>query len=302
MQLGIFARTFVRPTPTAVLDAVKAHGLNYVQFNMACAGLPPMPDRIDPELCDRIRQEMAARNLTMVAVSGTFNMIHPDSDKRQRGLRRLAVLAAACKRLGTSVITLCTGTRDPKDKWRHHPDNASPEAWQDLIVSMHAALQIAREHNITLAIEPEVSNVVDSAAKTRRLLDEMGSPNLKIIMDAANLFPAGTLRHQHRILDEAFALLGADIILAHAKDLSQDGEAGQLAAGTGLLDYDHYLSLLQASGFDGSLLLHSLAESQVDQAVSFLRQRLEELERKTRNTDETAEVRREPNSLPKPKQ
>ena len=277
MQLGILARTFVRPTLTAVLDAVKAHGLNYVQFNLACAGLPPMPDRIDPELCDRIRQEMAVRKLTMVAVSGTFNMIHPDLSERQRGLRRLATLAAACRRLGTSVITLCTGTRDADDKWRYHPDNASPEAWRDLVTAMQTALQIAHDRDVTLAIEPEVSNVVDSATKARRLLDEMRSPNLKIIMDAANLFPAGTLQHQHKILDKAFALLGADVILAHAKDLSRDGEAGQQAAGTGRLDYDHYLSLLQGSGFDGPLLLHSLAESQVDQAVRFLQRRLERL-------------------------
>jgi sugar phosphate isomerase/epimerase len=217
---------------------------------------------------------MMARNLTTVAVSGTFNMIHPDLTERQCGLQRLAVLAAACRRLGTSVITLCTGTRDPDDKWRHHPDNASPEAWRDLAMSMQSALQIATDHDVTLAVEPEVSNVVDSAVKARRLLDEMQSPNLKIVMDAANLFHAGTLQYQHRVLDEAFSLLADDIILAHAKDLSRDGEAGQEAAGTGLLDYDYYLSLLQSNGFDGPLLLHSLTESQVDQAVKFLQRLL----------------------------
>ena len=274
MQLGIFARTFVRPTLEEVLDAVKGHGLNCIQFNMACAGLPSMPDEIDPTLCDRIRRGMAARGLTMVAVSGTFNMIHPDPSERQRGLRRLAVLAAACKRLGTAAISLCTGTRDPDDKWRHHPDNATPQAWRDLVRSMETALQIADAHEITLGVEPEVSNVVDSAAKARRLLDETGSTRLKIVIDAANLFPAGSLSQQHRVLEEAFVLLGEEIIIAHAKDLSRDGEAGQEAAGTGLLDYDHYLALLHNNGFDGPLLLHSLAESQVPRSVQFLQQRL----------------------------
>jgi sugar phosphate isomerase/epimerase len=36
-----------------------------------------------------------------------------------------------------------------------------------------------------------VSNVIDSAQKARRLLDEIRSPRLKITMDAANLFHAG---------------------------------------------------------------------------------------------------------------
>jgi sugar phosphate isomerase/epimerase len=270
MQIGIFAKTFVRPALDAVLDAVQSHGLRHVHFDMACAGLESMPERIDPALCDRIRREMGTRNLAMASVSGTFNMSHPDPAERQRGLQRLATLAAACERLGTSVISLCTGTRDPDNKWRTHPDNGSPEAWRDMVATMQSAVLSAAERDVTLVVEPEVSNVVDSAAKARRLLDEIRSPHLKIVIDGANLFPAGTLPHQHRILDEAFSLLGDDVVLAHAKDLSRDGAAGDQAAGTGLLDYDHYLSLLHGIGFDGPLILHGLGESQVDQAVRFL--------------------------------
>ncbi|MCL7455522.1 MAG: sugar phosphate isomerase/epimerase, partial [Anaerolineae bacterium] len=77
MQLGIFTKVFERPTLELVLDAVAAHGLRQVQFNMSCAGLPSMPDVIPPGLPERIRYEMAARGMTMAAVSGTFNMIHP---------------------------------------------------------------------------------------------------------------------------------------------------------------------------------------------------------------------------------
>ncbi|MGD2040191.1 MAG: sugar phosphate isomerase/epimerase [Anaerolineae bacterium] len=277
MQLGIFARTFRRPTLAAVLDAVLAHNLDQVQFNMSCVGLPSMPDAIDPELASSIRREMVARGLTMVAVSGTFNMIHPNLGERLCGLERLAVLAASCQRLGTSIVTLCTGTRDAGDKWRYHPENASPEAWRDLLLSMQSALETAEAHEITLAIEPEVSNVVDSASKARRLLDEMASPRLKVVIDASNLFPAGSLQRQRLIMDQAFDLLGEEIVLAHAKDLAHDGAAGQKAAGTDLLDYDHYLSRLQSVGYDGPLLLHSLTEAQVPQAVCFLRQRLARL-------------------------
>ena len=282
MQIGIFAKTFERATLEAVLDAVQSHGLSYVHFDMACVGPESMPDRIDPELCDRIRQGMADQNLTMASVSGTFNMSHPDPAERQHGLQRLAVLATACERLGTSVISLCTGTRDPDNQWRYHPDNGSPEAWQDMATTMQSALQAAAEHDVTLVVEPEVANVVDSAAKARRLLDEMQSPHLKIVIDGANVFPAGTLPHQHRILDEAFSLLGDDIVLAHAKDLSRDGAAGNQAAGTGLLDYDHYLSLLHGIGFDGPLILHGLVESQVEQAVGFLQERLLKIESRSK--------------------
>src|ERR671917_396639 len=265
MWLGIFAKTFPRPSLEETLDAVRAHGLGCVQFNMTCAGLPPMPEEIPLELTERIRGEMDKRNLTMAAVSGTFNMVHPDAEKRRDGLRRLGVLASACGRLGTPVITLCTGTRDPLDMWRHHPDNDTPEAWQVLLASVERALEVAEEHGVTLAFEPEINNVVDSAKKGRRLLDEMRSPRLKVIMDAANLFdaddPARRLSCSEETLHEAFELLGDDVVIAHEKEVTFSGDF--VPAGKGDLDYDLYLEHLVEAGFDGPLVLHGLGEEEV---------------------------------------
>jgi sugar phosphate isomerase/epimerase len=274
MRVGIFAKTFVRNSVEEVFDAVKVHGITSVQFNMSCCGMPSMPDSIEPTLVRRVREGARARGVSIAAVSGTFNMIHPDSEQRREGQRRFNVLAAACRDLGTSLITLCTGTRDPENMWRRHPDNDTTDAWKDLCESMRQAVQIANDHDVQLGIEPEVSNVIDSAVKARRLLDEMGSPRLKIVMDASNLFHAGELPRMREILNEAFELLGRDIAIAHAKDLSHDGDAGHEAAGTGVLDYDHYIALLRRHHFDGPLILHNLTEAQVPGCVQFLQKRL----------------------------
>jgi sugar phosphate isomerase/epimerase len=281
MQLGIFAKTFVRPTLEGVLDAVISHGLHCVQFNFTCAGLPSLPESVEGSAVERIGQELTTRNMTVAAASGTFNMIHPNPQVRRDGLRRFPVLARACRQIGIPVITICTGTRDPENMWRHHPDNQSAQAWRDLTSTLGEALAIAEEAGVTLAFEPEVSNVVDSARQGRRLLDQMRSPRLKVVLDGANLFPAGKLPLMREILDEAVELLGPDIVIAHAKDLDRDGEAGQRPAGKGLLDYDYYLRALERAGFDGSLLLHSLAESEVDESVKFLHGKLANIRRKT---------------------
>lgn len=274
MQIGILMKTFVRPSLEARLDAVKACGLACGQLSMDCAGLPAMPDEIVPELVARIRREADARGITIASLEGTFNMSHPDAEQRRIGLRRLRVLAAACRPLGTSKIHLCTGTRDPDNMWRRHPDNDSPEAWRDMAACVREATEIARQAGVVLAFEPEVNNVVDSAKKARRLMDEIGSPNLKLTMDAANIFHAGELARMRDVLDEAFALVGKDIVLAHAKDLSHDGDAGHEAAGRGKLDYDRYLSLLHGYGFQGPIMLHGLTEAQVPGCVAFLRDKL----------------------------
>lgn len=274
-KIGILlATTFTKGTLEERLDAAKACGLTCVQMSMACAGLPEMPDQIPADLPERMRREASARGIAIASLTGTFNMCHPNAAFRKSGLQRLRVLADASRRMGTSFIHVCTGTRDPNSMWRIHPDNGSPESWHDMAACVREAVHIATDANVVLAFEPEMSNVVDSARKARRLLDEIGSPHLKVTIDPANLFHAGELPRMKEILDEAFALLGRDIVLAHAKDLDRDGEAGHKPAGQGVLDYDRYLALLRKYEFKGPLLLHGLTVEQVPGCMAFIRAKL----------------------------
>ena len=155
--------------------------------------------------------------------------------------------------------------------WRNHPDNATDETWQVLRQTLERLLPIAEAHDVALAFEPEVNNVANTARRSRRLIDEMGSPALKVVMDAANIFGEGGLPRMTEILDEAFDLLGDHIAIAHGKDLDHDGDAGHLAAGTGKLDYERYVSLLCSLPFEVSVILHGLREEQVDDSVAMLK-------------------------------
>jgi sugar phosphate isomerase/epimerase len=274
MRLGIFAKTFPRPTVEDVFDAVRAAGFQCVQFNFACAGLPTLPEEVGEDLAERIVAAAEARGIELVAVSGTFNTIDPDLRKRQDGLRLLRRLIEVAERMRVPLVTLCTGTRDPDNMWKRHPDNDTPAAWQDLVESIQWVLGETATSRVALGIEPEVANVIDSAVKCRRLLDEIGSPRLKVVMDGANLFHQGELSRMREVLDESFELLGPDIALTHAKDLARDGEAGDRAAGTGVLDYDRYLALLRTAGYNGPLVLHGLREDEVAGSVKFLNAKL----------------------------
>ena len=203
-------------------------------------------------------------------------MSHPEAEGlRRAGLRRFLVDRGRLRApLGTPIIAICIGTRNRENMWGHHPDNGTAEAWRDMTGCVREAVRMAEDAGVTLAMEPEVTNIVDSAEKARRLMDEIGSPRLKVTMDAANLFHTGELSRMAEVLEKAFALVGRDIVVAHAKDLSSDGEAGHEAAGHGLLDYGRYLSLLRAYDFHGPLLLHGLSEAQVPGCVAFLRKGL----------------------------
>lgn len=273
MKLGIFAKTFEGTDPDAVLRAVAEAGFAAAQYNMACSGLPSMPEAIGEDQARKVAQAAQETGIEIAAVSGTYNMIHPDRAVREAGHRKLAALAARCADLSTGLITLCTGTRDPLDQWNAHPDNDTRDAWRDLLEAMGAALDIADRYNVELGIEPELANVVNSAEKTCRLIAELQSPRIRVVLDPANLFERATVDEQRTIVSSAIDLLGDRIVMAHAKDRNPDGSF--VTAGHGVLDYAHYLGRLSAMGFTGSLITHGLSASEAPGVARFLRRTLD---------------------------
>ena len=269
---GIFAKTFDRPSLTGVLDAVVENGFTRLQFNMACAGLSSMPENISFKLADQIANELSVRSLTMDALSGTFNMIHPDKQILEQGLKSLEVLICNAGQMGTSVITLCTGSCDAEDMWRFHPGNNSREAWSALCNTLEQALAIAESKEVILGVEPELANVVNSAEKAKQIIAEMKSKHLKIVFDPANLFEKADTKEIEKIIANGLELLGENIVIAHAKDRKADGSF--TAAGLGILPYSFFIHQLKETGFDGALITHGLHESEAKQCSIFLNQQL----------------------------
>lgn len=271
MQLGIFAKTFAGSDPALVLAAAKAAGYAAVQFNLACAGLPALPDQIDDE-AGVIAQIVAASHATdvsLAALSATYNMAHPDPIKRRAGLKGLETVIRVAAGAGIPLVTLCTGTRHPTDQWAHHPDNADPSAWADMAAEMALALDLAEAHNLDLGIEPEQANIVQSTAYARRLITEMGSARLKIVFDPANLFEQANAAQAREIVARSIAPAAGSIAMVHAKDRHADGRFA--TAGQGVVDFADLLARIRATGFDGPLVTHGLDASEAPAVARFLR-------------------------------
>lgn len=270
MQLGTFESVFERSTLAETFQAVKDGGFSCVQFDYASAGLNGQPSTITNDISLEVKEDARRAEIRIASVSGTFNMIHPDHASRTRGLAWLDAIAASCATLGTRIVTLCTGTRDSGNMWRGHADNGSPGAWSDLQESMKLALAIAERHDVRLVIEPEPANVVNNADRAETLLSEMDHPLLKIVLDPANIIAGDHDRSADAALDHAFHVLGSHIILAHAKDVDEDGRF--CAAGTGIVPWAHYHDLLRRIAFDGDVIFHTLTEEQASSSISVFAQ------------------------------
>ena len=168
----------------------------------------------------------------------------PDPDIRReateslsQGLRAARALNAHC--VGVSVIASGPEVGDP---W-------SDEIWHRLVQGMAQVVAEAENLDVDLGVHPGNRGPLDAPAQLRRLLDDVASPRLKVILDPVNMTTHRTYYNTTAFLDYAFDLLGPDIVAAHAKDVSLDTshwvtKLDEVPLGMGQLDYETYLRRL----------------------------------------------------------
>ena len=268
MELGIFAKTFPDLGAQPSLRVVRDAGFSTAQFNLACLGLPSMPDAIDDDITAQIAEASRSTGVGIAGISGTYNMAHPDAKVRKASRVGFQNVVSAAREMGAPVVSLCTGSRDPHDMWKFHPENDSDEAWKDLRSELEFALRVAQEAGIHLAIEPEPANVIHDARAAKRILNEMASSHLGILLDAENLLTPETLSRQHAVIDEATRLLGGALLLAHAKDINASGQV--VAPGEGAVNLPAFTKALRRVGYDDALIAHGFAAEKAGVAAKVL--------------------------------
>ena len=99
---------------------------------------------------------------------------------------------------------------------------------------------------VVMAIEPVWKHIVYNPARARRVLDEIASPNLQIILDPVNLLDYCNYKDQVAIVDEAIDVLGPDVAMVHLKDfIPEDGKLRSVGCGLGQMDYTSILKFMK---------------------------------------------------------
>ena len=288
MRVGILSGDFAPTNIDSLFGKMQNLGFasaqlafsSFIEIGFIPNGEIEIPEKIDAAIIAHIKKSAENHGIDIIACGGTFNMAHPDRRVRDEGLKRFKYLAESAGNLDCKIISLCTGSRNTGHLWRYHPDNNTPEAWADMIDTVKKAVEIAEKYNIVLAAETEMANIVNSPEKAKKMMDEVNSPSLKMIMDCANLFPAGEAKKENvrRIVRSAFDIFGGDIVLAHGKDISESSESFEsdgikfCATGEGIIDYKQFAELLREYNYKSDMILHGIFdESKMTRGIEVIR-------------------------------
>jgi len=273
MQVGVFAKTFAGIEPLAVLMACKNAGFDCVQYNMSCSGLDVLPNKIHEEVAAKVLKASLATGIRIAAISATYNMTDPDLTRRAAGRAAFTAIAKRASAMGSKMLTVCSGSMDPKNKWQHHTANKEPANWTRMCREFEVICGIAESHGLFIGVEPESANIVSSAEHAADLLKTFAGGPIRIVFDPANIIENVESEDHNHVIEKAFDLLGPMIGLAHAKDRYSDGRVAP--AGKGLVDWTRFLRCLSSYGYKGPLIAHGMSALEAPEVAKFLSGQLE---------------------------
>jgi sugar phosphate isomerase/epimerase len=276
LKLGIFSNVVSGETPEAVAARTRQYGLDAVQFIPAASGIGFGFDRDQPE--QDFRRWAAAykqEGIDVAAVGGYINLLHQDAEKRRGNIDTFKGFLRQMGDLGTRLISTETGTYALSGDWDNDPRNRLPEAWDDLRRVTEDLVAVAEAEDVVILYEPYIVNVAYTPDLAVRIVEEIDSPHLRLLMDPTNWFEVDMLDRMQEVLAHGFAVERGLFLLAHAKDVTPPttdrAKPGLPAAGQGVLDYAGYIRLLREHHYDGPLIIEHLTETEIPATMDYVR-------------------------------
>lgn len=190
-------------------------------------------------------KKLFAKNDVDIAVLGCYlNLANPNEEKLKEITQRYLANIRFASLLGAGVVGTETGA--PNEAYQYEPACHTEEALQIFIKNLRPIVAYAEKMGVILAIEPVFKHIVCNPQRARRVLDEINSPNLQIILDPVNLLDISNYEKQDEIIKEAIELLGKDVAVVHIKDYVVEGnELISVAAGKGNMNYDAIMKFIK---------------------------------------------------------
>ena len=197
---------------------------------------PTTDEAMTPGLAMYIKN-VFARNSVDIAVLGCYlNLANPNKEQLAKTVHRYMAHVRFASWLGCGVVGTETGA--PNEEYKFTPECRTEEALQLFINNLRPVVEYAEKMGVVFAIEPVYTHIVSSPKRARRVLDEIGSPNLQIIFDPVNMLNIENYRNRQEVIEEAIDLLGPDIAMVHLKDFTVT-EKGLRSTGCGLGEMDY---------------------------------------------------------------
>lgn len=202
------------------------------------------PQALTPGYAMYLKRLFEQQKLDIAVLGCYLNLANPNPDKLKEIVEKYKAHIRFAALLGCGVVGTETGA--PNEEYQYEPACHSEEALDLFIKNLRPIVEYAEKMGVIFAIEPVWKHIVCNPARARRVLDEIDSPNLQIILDPVNLLDISNYENQTAVVEEAIELLGKDVAVVHIKDyVVKEGKLYSVAAGNGKMDYTAIMKFIK---------------------------------------------------------
>ena len=246
MNIGIRLHDTKPGTLRERLEYAAEQGFTCVQLAMSKAvpdfRMDRAPELLTEELAKEVRGELARAGITC-AVLGCYLKLACGDDGEAA---RVQEIYKAHLRFAKWIGAGCVGTETPPADGPEGSACRTEKHYQLFLERVKPVVREAEKLGIPLAIEPVCSHIVYSAAMAEKMLRDLNSGSVSIILDAVNLIDSAHTDEAELLTWDAVRRLGDRVCVLHMKDFQEQPEAPRpkpVACGLGGMKYGALLAL-----------------------------------------------------------
>lgn len=246
MQFGIRLHDAVQAPIEERLKIVKEQGFAcaHVALSKVISENSVAPQALTPGYAMYLKRLFDKNELDCAVLGCYLNLANPDAAQLQAIQEKYMANIRFAAHLGAGVVGTETGA--PNVEYKFEEACWNEESLQIFIKNLRPVVKYAEQMGVLMAIEPVVRHIVCNPVRARRVLDEIDSPNLRIILDPVNLLESYNYEEQDEIIDEAIDLLGKDVAVLHVKDfVIKDGKLESVPVGQGQCHWDRIMPYMK---------------------------------------------------------
>lgn len=220
----------------------------------------------DADFSLKVKNALDAHSLSVAVLGCYINPVDKDEKFREVQLTRFENFIRYAKDLNAAVIGTETGSVGSLEE-THSESN-----YKSFIASVRRLVKQAEKYDVTVGIEPVASLTIHSPQVMRRVLDDVASDNLGVILDISNMITTENFNLQSKIIDDSFDLLGNKIKAVHLKDFSiENGRKSFAVPGEGLLEIKHIFDRIEELSISPEIVLDECPVSRYNDALNNLK-------------------------------
>jgi sugar phosphate isomerase/epimerase len=280
MRLGM-SGAFL-PSKMDEFSAETAKRIKDLRFSGCFTRFTDDPFELQPAKAHRVRDILADHGLSLYqSIVRRPPLHHPDESVRKESVKTLAAVLRMNKELGARESHTAPGSLNPKGAWTPHPYNWTEQAKDQLIKSLRELAPVAEDCGVYVGMEGHVIVTLNSAQTMADVLNAVGSKWIRCAWDAVNWITLDTIYDTTTAVQRMGDALGTLPVSAHAKDVVIEDRLvthiSEVPAGLGLLDYDVFMTRLEAIDPDLPLVVEHCTADELPRIGDFLHSKAADL-------------------------